>query len=137
MSFDKRRRPRSPHSEDVCLEPDAASLFFDLESPRSGHRDRSLCRQAQEALMLALAETAADPRLDGAWVASVDPAPGGRLLVSVVLPRGSSAVAFEAAFAALAEIKPWLRGEVARAICRKRVPDLAFRVVVEEEVERG
>jgi len=121
----------------VCLEPDAASLFFDLESPRSGHRDRSVCRQAQEALVLALAEATADPRLDGAWVASVDPAPGGRLLVSVVLPRGSGAVALEQAFAALAEMKPWLRSEIARAICRKRVPDLAFRVVVEEEVERG
>ena len=87
--------------------------------------------------MLALAEVTTDPRLDGGWLASVDPAPGGRLLVSVVLPRGSGAAAFEAAFAALGELKPWLRAEIARAICRKRVPDLAFRVVVEEEVDRG
>ena len=137
MSFNRRRRPRSPHSEEVCLEADEASLFFDLESPRSDHRDRSLCRQAQEALVLAFAEATTDSRLDGAWVASVDPAPGGRLLVSVVLPRGSSAGAFEAAFAALGEMKPWLRAEVARAICRKRVPDLAFRVVSEEEEARG
>ncbi len=87
--------------------------------------------------MLALADATADSRLDGAWVASVDPAPGGRLLVSVVVPRGSGVAAFEAAFAALGEMKPWLRAEIARAICRKRVPDLAFRVVVEEEVDRG
>ena len=137
MSFSRRRRPRPPHSEDVCLEPDAASLFFDLTSPRQGHRERSLCRQAQEALLLALAEVTADPRLDSAWVASVDPAPGGRLLVTVVGPRASGVAGVEAAYAALAEMKPWLRSEVARAICRKRAPDLAFRVVVEEEVVRG
>jgi len=137
VSFKRRRRPRSPHSEDVCLEGDAATLFFDLESPRAGHRDRSLCRQAQEALLLALAEVTADPRLDGAWVASVDPAPGKRLLVSVVLPRVRGLAGVEAAFAALVEMKPWLRAEVARAICRKRVPDLAFRVELEEEVRRG
>ena len=77
-----------------------------------------------------------DPRIDGAWVASVDRAPGGRLLVTVVLPRGGVA-ALEAAFAALGEARPWLRAEVARAICRKRVPDLAFRVQVEEEAKRG
>jgi hypothetical protein len=70
-------------------------------------------------------------------VRSVDPAPGHRLLVTVVVPRASGVVGVEAAFAALAEMTPWLRAEVARAICRRRVPDLAFRVVVEEEVERG
>jgi hypothetical protein len=137
MSLKRRRRPRSPHTEDVYLEADAASLFFDLDRPRSDHRDRSLCRQALEALVLAFAEATVDSRLDGAWVASVDPAPGGLLLVSVALPRGSSVAVIEAAFAAMSEMKPWLRAEVARSICRKRVPDLGFRVVPEEEVARG
>lgn len=137
MSLNKRRRPRSPRSEDVCLEADAASLFFELGSPRPRHRDRSLCRQAQEALVLALTEATADPRLDGAWVVSVDPVPGGRLAVSIALPQGRGAATLEAALAALAEMKPWLRAEIASAISRRRVPDLTFRVVFDEEVVRG
>ena len=69
---------------------------------------------------------------DKTFVASVDPAPGPeRLLVTVVAPPQATTEAIEAAFAALAELKPALRAEVARAIHRKRVPDLAFRVAVE------
>ena len=137
MTFNRRRRPRSPHSDDVCLDVDSASLFFDLESPRPRHRERALCRQAQEALVLALAQETSDPRLDGAWVASVDPAPGRRLLVSVVVPGCAGLAGIEAAFVALGDKKPWLRAEVARAVHRKRAPDLAFRVLLEQEVERG
>lgn len=82
--------------------------------------------------MLAMAEREADVRLDGAWVAAVDPAPGpGRLLVTVVLPLRASAAEMEEALAALVEQRAALRAEVARAIHRKRVPDLAFRVVLE------
>lgn len=121
----------------MCLDVDSASLFFDLESPRPRHRERALCRQAQEALVLALAQETSDPRLDGAWVASVDPAPGRRLLVSLVLPSGAGIAGIEAAFVALGDKKPWLRAEVARAVHRKRAPDLAFRVLLEQEVERG
>jgi ribosome-binding factor A len=133
VSFEKRRRPRSPHTDEVYPENDAARFFFDLESTRSSHRDRSLCRQAQEALLLALAEATADPRLDGAWIASVDPAPGSaRLIVSVVLSKTASTIDAKVALAALDEMKPWLRSEVARAIHRKRVPELAFRLVFEE-----
>jgi ribosome-binding factor A len=116
----------------VSSPDDAERFFFDLESVRPDHRARSLCRQAQEAVVLAMAEIGLDSRLDGTWVASVDPAPGPeRLLVTVVIAPEATAEAIEAAFAALSELKPALRSEVARAIHRKRVPDLAFRVAVE------
>jgi ribosome-binding factor A len=119
----------------VCPD-DEARFFFDLESARPDHRVHSLCRQAQEAVSLAFAEAVADVRLDGAWVASVDPAPGpGHLLVSVVLPPGADGDAVDAAWAALREMTPWVRSEVARAIHRKRVPELSFRVVVEAEAK--
>jgi hypothetical protein len=111
----------------VCPDGDPARLFFDLESPRPDHRDRSLCRQAQEVLLLALSEAVDDPCLDSAWVSSVDPAPGpGRRLVSVVLPKATSAVGIEDALAALVEMRPWLRSEVTRAICRLR-PLLVYK----------
>lgn len=131
MSFHRRRRPRPPRTGEVSAD-DAERFFFDLDSVRPDHRVRSLCRQAQEAVFLAMAEIGFDSRLDGTYVASVDPAPGpARLLVTVVVPPEATADAIEAAFAALAELKPALRGEVARAIHRKRVPDLAFRVAVD------
>jgi ribosome-binding factor A len=134
VSFDKRRRPRPPRRDGVRLEPDEARFFFDLESVRPDHRVRSLCRQALEAVSLALADADLDERLDGAWVVSVDPAPGPeRLLVSLALPGGSTGTEAEGALQALVEKRPWLRWELARAIHRKRVPDLAFRVVMDPE----
>jgi hypothetical protein len=134
VSFDKRRRPRPPQTDEVCPD-DEARFFFDLEAVRPDHRARSLCRQAQEAVSLAFAETAHETRLEGAWVASVDPAPGpGRLLVSVVLPKGVDSTAIEDALAALAEMAPWVRSEVTRAIHRKRAPELAFRIVADGEM---
>jgi len=132
VSFRRRRRPRPPQTGEVSSHDDAERFFFDLESVRPDHRVRSLCRQAQEAVLLAMAEVGLDSRLDGTFVASVDPAPGPeRLLVTVVAPPQATTEAIEAAFAALAELRPALRAEVARAIHRKRVPDLAFRVAVE------
>ena len=134
MSFDNRRRPRPPRRNGVRLEADEARFFFDLESVRPDHRVRSLCRQALEAVSLALADADLDERLEGAWTVSVDPAPGPeRLLVSVALPSGSSGTRAEGALQALMEKKAWLRSELAQAIHRKRVPDLAFRVVMDPE----
>jgi ribosome-binding factor A len=119
----------------VCPD-DEARFFFDLESARPDHRVHSLCRQAQEAVSLAFAEAAADERLDGAWIASVDPLSGpGRLVVSVVLPPGADGKAVDAAWVALREMAPWVRSEVARAIHRKRVPELSFRVLVDVEAK--
>ena len=116
------------------LEADEARFFFDLESVRPDHRVRSLCRQALEAVSLALADANLDERLEGSWVVSVDPGPGPeRLLVSIALPRGSSGTKAESALQALVEKRPWLRSELAQAIHRKRVPDLAFRVVMDPE----
>jgi len=132
VSIRRRRRPRPPQTGEVSAHDDAERFFFDLESVRPDHRVRSLCRQAQEAVLLAMAEIGLDSRLDGTWVASVDPAPGPeRLLVTVVIAPDANAEVIEETFAALAEIKPALRAEVARAIHRKRCPDLAFRVTVD------
>ena len=118
------------------LEADEARFFFDLESVRPDHRVRSLCRQALEAVSLALADADLDERLEGSWVVSVDPGPGPeRLLVSIALPSGSSGTKAEGALQALVEKRPWLRSELAQAIHRKRVPDLAFRVVMDPEAK--
>jgi ribosome-binding factor A len=113
-------------------------FFFDLEAVRSDVRVRSLCRQVQEALSLALDDLVDGPWLEGAWLAAVEPAPGpARLRATVVLPPHAAPEALEAAFTALRDRTPHLRAEVAQAIHRKRVPDLVFCVVLDGGGPRG
>lgn len=96
---------------------------------------RSLCRQTLEAVSLAFLDVD-DPRLDGAWVLSVDPVLGpARLDVCVVLPQAVGREGVEAARSAVAEKAPWLRSEVARSINRKRAPELASRIVLDGEID--
>ncbi len=80
------------------------------------HNTLRLCRQVEEALVLALSG-------EDLTMESVEPAPSAsRLLVTVVSrdPR--------AAVERLAAMHSRLRAHVAAAICRRRVPELAFRV---------
>jgi hypothetical protein len=85
----------------------------------------------QEAVSLALAGSTQDPRLDGAFVVGAETGAGGGVLVIVALGRAADGPALESARAALLDMKPFLRSEVACEIHRKRVPDLAFRVVTD------
>jgi len=86
-------------------------------------KTRQLCRQVQRALNLALAD-GAGADLDDLFVDDVTTAPGGGpLLVHVVVPPGR---AVGDALAALRREAPRLRADVARAIVRKRTPELAF-----------
>ena len=74
-----------------------------------------LCRQVLRALSLTLGELS---------VVDVTPAPDcTRLLVHVAIPRH---IAVEQALADLSIAAPSLRTQVARAITRKRAPELAF-----------
>jgi len=129
----RRRRPRPPRTLDVRADGDEAArrFFFDLESPRRSHRGEALARQVQEAVSLALAASTQDPRLDGAFVVGAEAGAGGGVLVVVALGPAADGPALEDARAALLEMKPFLRSEVAHEIHRKRVPDLSFRVVAD------
>jgi ribosome-binding factor A len=74
-----------------------------------------LCRQVQRVLSLSLADVS---------VVDVTPGPdSSRLLVHVAIPRH---IAVDEALARLNERMPSLRAEVARAITRKRAPELVF-----------
>ncbi len=92
----------------------------------TGHKDRQVCRQVFEALSLALAELD-EPSLADLTVASVDPAPdASRVVVTLVVDHAD--VDVDAARAALAELMPELRAEVAAELTRRRVPELVFRL---------
>lgn len=121
----QRRRGRSP-----AIDPEFAAALEGRgrEGVRAGghgeHKARQLCRQAQRALNLALAERGSDPDLDEIYVDDVTPAPGcGHLLVHVVAPAGRP---LPDVLASLRREMPRLRAQTARAINRKRAPQLSF-----------
>ena len=109
-------------------------MFAEALAAASGHgssrrrqearKAQQLCRQVQRAVNLALAEGGA--AVDDLFVESVMAAGGGPLTLHVVVPAGRPV---GEALAALRRDAPRLRTEVARAITRKRAPDLTFVAV--------
>jgi ribosome-binding factor A len=105
----------------------ADSLFGSADDRKLERKERQLCRQVQEAVSEALAGIEDDVLLD-VWVCSVEPAPdAGRLAIVVEAP---SRVSPDEVLTRLDKFAGLLRGEVASAITRKRVPTLTFRVLV-------
>ena len=116
------------------VDPD---LFFGEPGARrrAGWKLQQLCKQVEHVAALALAEI---DGLVGAAVVEVVPAPDAtRLRVVVALSPGSDARQHADACGALARGMGALRSEVARAIHRKRVPEVTFEVRFSEEVEIG
>jgi ribosome-binding factor A len=99
------------------------------------HKTMQLCCQAQRALTLALAGECDDDVLRLLYVAEVLPAPdASRLLVRVELPRGAGDVSIVHLLERLSCVQGLLRNAVARAITRKRAPELTFLPTREGEV---
>lgn len=122
------RDPRRGHG----LPPDVDPLFAEALAGESG-RGRSggkrrqkalqLCRQVERVLSLSLGD-GRDGVLTELTVESVVPAPGSsQLLVRVIVPPRVGVVT---ALEHLDRHAARLRAEVARAVTRKRVPELAF-----------
>jgi ribosome-binding factor A len=110
------------------VNPEFAEALYHADSgnrssgAQAERKARQLCRQVERALNLALADR--NDHLGGVSVDEVSPAPDcGHLLVRVVIPAGC---ALADAMNALRRETPRLRSEVATAIARKRVPELAF-----------
>lgn len=90
---------------------------------KQNYKAQMLCRQVQRVLSLSLTELS---------VVDVTPGPdSSRLIVHVVIPRH---MAVAEVLARLSEATPALRAEVARAITRKRAPELSFIPIAEAEV---
>jgi ribosome-binding factor A len=87
-----------------------------------------LCSQVAETLLLVLAESADDVLRD-LTVESVVPVAGTTQLLVTFVPSVSAATMDLARYLAhLEQARGLLRSEVAGAICRRKVPDLLFRV---------
>ena len=95
---------------------------------RRGHKDLQLCRQVHGALSYALASLD-DPMIDDLVLASVVPAPSSARVEVTLVPSRDVTFDYAEALARLTAIAPSLRAEVAGEICRKRAPELVFRIV--------
>ena len=117
-----------PIFADAMVPHRARGALRDERKEKPDHKTMQLCRAAERALSLALAGECGDDVLRLLYVASVLPAPdASRLLVCVVLPRGSNdAVTMEDVLSRLARVHGLLRASVARAVTRKRAPELTF-----------
>lgn len=108
--------------QEALYENDSARRSADRQAQR---KTWQFCKQVQRALNLALCDLGS-----GLFVEGVSPAPDcGRLLVHVLMAPGAEV---EAAMADLRDNTSRLRAEVARAITRKRAPELAFVPVLPE-----
>ena len=105
------------------------------ESARAQQKTAQLCRQVYRTLVAAIAGIDEDELLD-VNVESVEPSPDAtRLLVVLRASRGITRERIAFIHHALDRHRGRLRGEVARAVTRKRAPELAFRVIIEPHEE--
>jgi ribosome-binding factor A len=89
-----------------------------------------LCAQVERVLSLALAGCG-DETLQEVMIESVGPGPDdARLTVTIALPPGPGARGPRQVLEALTRARGVLRTEIAAAIHRQRVPELAFRFTV-------
>jgi len=130
----KRRFSRKPPPPCAELRPDDG---IDPGTLRPADRHRvtnrkalQLCEQIAHTLGSVFAGECADDLLRDLLVESVQPAPDStRLLVSVASGSSVSGADLEQIHDRLQKAAGMLRCQIARAIHRKRVPELLFRVV--------
>jgi ribosome-binding factor A len=117
-----------------------------MTSPRRGrsashspHRpDRKtlqMCSQVQRTLDQVLSGELDDDRLRDVYVVQVTPAPDANCLLVTVAPLGfAKDFRPDEVMARLAANAGRMRSELARAINRKKTPELLFRVVLEGDM---
>lgn len=99
---------------------------------KGGRKTHQLCGQVAEALHYALAAVCNDDVLRDMGVLAVQPAPDEARLLVTISPLLPGLHETTDVLGRLQLCLPRLRHEVAAAIHRKKVPELAFRVVQSE-----
>ncbi len=94
-----------------------------------------LCSQVQRTLDQVLSGELDDDRLRDVYVVQVTPAPDANCLLVTVAPLGfAKDFRPDEVMARLAANSGRMRSELARAINRKKTPELLFRVVIEGDM---
>ncbi len=137
MSIPKRLRERmlefcgSLSDEDGLNPRDDQSIHINRKQDTSVYRQRRLCRQITETLMLAISD-APDPLVANAKVLLVRPRKANKsVTVRVAVTDDVDQRLLQER---LKGCEGWLRSEIAAAISRKRVPRLIFEIT---RVETG
>ncbi len=106
---------------------DPRILFRRESREKRGYKDHQLCKQVFRTINYWLSEHPSQGWAAEMYVSAVTPGPdAGRLQVAVAFGRSLTLDEAEAAVAQLRKHGATLRWEVAQAIVRKRVPELAF-----------
>ena len=129
----KKIAPRQLHAlcgrvhEDDGVHP--SILFGGKDKVARGRKSHQLGAQVREALHYALGGECDDPVLCGLFIASVEPAPGAnRLIVTVEVPPSDHGPAPIEVLEHLGRASGWLRTAAAAAVCRRKMPELEFRI---------
>jgi ribosome-binding factor A len=124
----RAHRPSAPPIFDDGVDPLKSGSSY--SNPSADRKTLQLCARVAEVLNLSLSGDGQDDLLIGWVVDRVVPVQGASLLMALVTPidpRDSTAPT--AVLSHLALAKPRLRSEIARAIQRRKTPDLVFQVV--------
>lgn len=114
---------------------DSRDLFRKSSRKKCHHKDHQLCRQVMETLNYVLAGCLGDSRLQHIMVDEVTPAPdASRLLVSVRLMFSQPDDDPNEILTALKGAYGLMRSEVASMVSRKKIPELVFKVISEQQV---
>lgn len=102
---------------------------------RPDRKTLQMCSQVKRTLDQILSGELDDDRLRDVYVSEVTPAPDAHCLMVSVSPLGfAKDFQPQVVLARLAEHSGYLRSELARAINRKKTPELMFRVVLAEDL---
>lgn len=103
---------------------------------RPDRKTLQMCSQVKRTLDQILSGELDDDRLRDVYVSEVTPAPDAHCLMVSVSPLGfAKDFQPQVVLARLAEHSGHLRSELARAINRKKTPELMFRVVLTEDLQ--
>lgn len=125
--FDKRPVKDGHYPCDDLLPGDGVDPRYDEQEHKKvpNRKALQLCSQIFDALNLILS-ACSDPLLQQLYVGSVVPAPDStQLLITLVAPKDMDK---DKVFGSVQGACGMIRSEVARSICRKRVPQLRFIV---------
>jgi ribosome-binding factor A len=131
----KRKQSSPKRLQALCSEPgpedgvDPRDLVRQAGPRKGGRKTHQLCGQVAQALHYAFGAVCNDDVLRELVVVVVQPDPDESRLRVVVAPALPGPFDPFQALAHLEQARGKLRSEVAAAICRKKVPDLAFAVL--------
>jgi ribosome-binding factor A len=96
--------------------------------PRAERKVQQLCKEVARTVGYAL-PACRDPQLRGLVVLEVLPAPDGSRLEVLLYPTSPEALDVALLHERLSWARGFLRAEVARALQRKRTPELVYRIL--------